>query len=73
MASAEVLTGNETSESPPPLCVLFALVDPTLDLSDTFYDEQTWSDKQGPTVYTYIYHIAGDFREVIFLLFSRMA
>ena len=53
----------------PPLCVLFTLIYPTPGLSDTFYEEQTWSDKPGPTVYiqyiqyihththTYIYYI----------------
>ena len=38
-------------ESPPPLCVLFTLIYRTPGLSDTFYEEQTWSDKPGPTVY----------------------
>ena len=40
-------------ESPPPLCVLFTLIYPTPGLSDTFYEEQTWSDKQGPIVHMY--------------------
>ena len=38
-------------ESPSPLCVQFTLIYPTPGLSDTFYEEQTWSDKPGPTVY----------------------
>ena len=37
-------------ESPPPLCVQFTLIYPTSGLSDTFYEEQMWSDKRGPTV-----------------------
>ena len=38
-------------ESPLPLCVLFTPIYPTPGLSDTFYEEQMWSDKPGPTVY----------------------
>ena len=42
-------------DSPPSLCVLFTLIYPTPGLSDTFCEEQTWSDKPGPTVHTYVH------------------
>ena len=44
-------------ESPPLLRVLFTLIYPTPGISDTFYEEQTWLDKPGLTVYIYIYII----------------
>ena len=41
---------SENLIHPTLLCRLFTLIYPTPGLSNTFYKEQTWSDKQGPTV-----------------------
>ena len=64
MAVRDVRAGNETSESPPPFCVLFTLVKPTLDLSDTLYDKQHGWINQGPLyIRKHIYHIEEQIHE----------